>query len=165
MDGLTQSAWWSVRLVLDVWGKCMCTFCIFLHWLIQLGLVFCVQPVIIRNEIVHKKTQKLHYVQILSFFFFKLFLNVSVMLEWIHIFQTSILTELIVLFFLFLHTFLFLVHCDLFLLALISPQFLHCLHHKISPVQLGCRSSFWRHELPWFPGSPFKKRKNQSPSI
>ena len=63
---------------------------------------------------------------------FKLFLDVFIMLEQIHISQTGILEELIVLSLLSVHTFLVLLDCDLLLLALISPQFL----------QLGCRASF-----------------------
>jgi len=59
MDGLTQTAPWSVSSVFDAWEMSMCGILIniFLHWLIQQGLFFCVRPVILKNEIAREKTQ------------------------------------------------------------------------------------------------------------
>ena len=95
---------------------------------------------------------------------FKLFLNVFIMLEQIHVSQTGILAELMMLSLLSLHSFLFLLACDLFLLARISPQFLHCLHHK-TPVHLDCRHQSEDMDHPGFQAAPSKREKNQSQII
>lgn len=40
-------------------------FCVFLSGLVQLGVVSCIQPVFLVDEIVHKEMGRLYYVQII----------------------------------------------------------------------------------------------------
>ena len=41
-----------------------CQFCVFISGLVQLGVVYCIQPVFLVDEIVHKEMGSLYYVQI-----------------------------------------------------------------------------------------------------
>ena len=55
---------------------------------VQLGAVFCIPPVFPMDEITHKQKQ--------IYFVFKLFLNISITLEYIWVFDSGIITELTV---------------------------------------------------------------------
>ena len=77
------------RSLADVWGVRMYAFCIFLHVWVQLRAVLCIHPVFLVDATVHKQTWDSHCAL--------LFPNPSISLEQVHIFKTSIITELTLL--------------------------------------------------------------------
>ena len=67
----------------------MYAFCIFLRVWVQLRAVLCIHPVFLVDATVHKQTWDSHCAL--------LFPNPSISLEQVHIFKTSIITELTLL--------------------------------------------------------------------
>ena len=62
------------------WKRLWCVWCV-LVWSVQLGAIFCIDPVFLVDEIMREQTQNLVML--------RLFPNISITMEQIYVFKTS----------------------------------------------------------------------------